>query len=134
MGRWDNNNDEGSHYKNRGKKTRDWIRIARYAIYGGFAIVAIVVLIVFIPRAGLSVEIFETGEDLSTISIKINNNNPQEIHDVTVAFDDNKEKKQIYNSIGPFSSIFVTPDKEDLDFQKIIVTADNGKLQTTKYR
>lgn len=134
MGRWDNNNDEGSHYKNRGKKTRDWIRIARYAIYGGFAIVAIVVLIVFIPRAGLSVEIFETGEDLSTISIKINNNNPQEIHDVTVAFDDNKEKKQIYNSIGPFSSIFVTPDKEDLDFEKIIVTADNGKLQTTKYR
>ena len=133
MGRWDNNNDEGSHYKNRGKKTRDWIRIARYAIYGGFAIVAIVVLIVFIPRAGLSVEIFETGEDLSTISIKINNNNPQEIHDVTVAFDDNKEKKQIYNSIGPFSSIFVTPDKEDLDFEKIIVTADNGKLQTTKY-
>ena len=134
MGRWDNNNDEGSHYKNRGKKTRDWIRIARYAIYGGFAIVAIVVLIVFIPRAGLSVDIFETGEDLSTISIKINNNNPQEIHDVTVAFDDNKEKKQIYNSIGPFSSIFVTPDKEDLDFEKIIVKADNGKLQTTKYR
>jgi hypothetical protein len=134
LGRWDNNNDEGSHYKNRGKKTRDWIRIARYAIYGGFAIVAIVVLIVFIPRAGLSVEIFETGEDLSTISIKINNNNPQEIHNVTVAFDDNKEKKQIYNSIGPFSSIFVTPDKEDLDFEKIIVTADNGKLQTTKYR
>jgi hypothetical protein len=134
LGRWDNNNDEGSHYKNRGKKTRDWIRIARYAIYGGFAIVAIVVLIVFIPRAGLSVEIFETGEDLSTISIKINNNNPQEIHNVTVGFDDNIEKKQIYNSIGPFSSIFVTPDKEDLDFQKIIVTADNGKLQTTKYR
>ena len=135
MGRWDNNNDdEGSHYKNRGKKTRDWIRIARYAIYGGFAIVAIVVLIVFIPRAGLSVEIFETGEDLNTISIKINNNNPQEIHNVTVAFDDNNEKKQIYNSIGSFSSIFVTPDKEDLDFQKIIVTADNGKLQTTKYR
>ena len=129
MGRWDNNNDEGSHYKNRGKKTRDWIRIARYVIYGGFAIVAIVVLIVFIPRAGLSVEIFETGEDLNTISIKINNNNPQEIHNVTVAFDDNIE-----NSIGPFSSIFVTPDKEDLDFQKIIVTADNGKLQTTKYR
>jgi hypothetical protein len=133
LGRWDNIDDEGSHYKNRGKKTRDWIRIARYAIYGGFAIVAIVVLIVFIPRAGLSVEIFETGEALSTISIKINNNNLQEIQNVTVSFDD-EEKKQVFNSIGPFSSIFVTPDKDDLDFQKIIVTADNGKLQTTKYR
>jgi hypothetical protein len=130
MGRW----DDGSIDTNKGKKTRDWIRIARYAIYGGFAIVAIVILLVFIPRAGLSVEIFETGETLKTISIKINNNNPQEIHNISVQFDEDKEKKQIYNSIGPFSSIYVTPDKEDLDFQKIIVTADNGKLQTTKYR
>ncbi len=130
MGRW----DDGSIDTNRGKKTRDWIRIARYAIYGGFAIVAIVILLVFIPRAGLSVEIFETGETLKTISIKINNNNPQEIHNISVQFDEDKEKKQFYNSIGPFSSIYVTPDKEDLDFQKIIVTADNGKLQTTKYR
>jgi len=130
MGRW----DDGSFVNNRGKKTRDWIRIARYAIYGGFVIVAIVILLVFIPRAGLSVEIFESGETLNTISIKINNNNPQEIHNITVQFDEDKGKKQFYNSIGPFSSIFVTPDKEDLDFQKIIVTADNGKLQSTKYR
>lgn len=130
MGRW----DDDWHYDRKDKKKRDWIRIARYAIYGGFAIVAIVVLLVFIPRAGLTVEIFETGEDLSTISIKINNNNPHEIHDVIVAFDNNTGKKQIYNSMAPFSSIFVTPEKEDLDFQKITVTADNGKLQTIKYR
>lgn len=130
MGRW----DDDWHYDRKDKKKRDWIRIARYAIYGGFAIVAIVVLLVFIPRAGLTVEIFETGEDLSTISIKINNNNPHQIHDVIVAFDNNTGKKQIYNSMAPFSSIFVTPEKEDLDFQKITVTADNGKLQTIKYR
>jgi hypothetical protein len=130
LGRWD---DEW-HYESKDKKKRDWIRIARYAIYGGFAIVAIVVLLVFIPRAGLTVEINETGEALSTISIKINNNNPQEIHDVTITFDNNTVKKQVYSSIGPFSSIFVTPEKDDLDFQKIIVTADNGKLQTIKYR
>jgi hypothetical protein len=130
LGRW----DDDWHFDRKDKKKRDWIRIARYAIYGGFAIVAIVVLLVFIPRAGLTVEIFETGEDLSTISIKINNNNPHEIDDVTVAFDNNTGKKQIYNSMAPFSSIFVTPEKEDLDFQKITVTADNGKLQTIKYR
>ena len=130
MGRW----DDDWHYVRKDKKKRDWIRIARYAIYGGFAIVAIVVLLVFIPRAGLTVEINETGEALSTISVKINNNNPQEIHDVTITFDNNTGKKQVYNSIGPFSSIFVTPEKDDLDFQKITVTADNGKLQTIKYR
>jgi hypothetical protein len=131
LGRWD---DDDWHYDRKDKKKRDWIRIARYAIYGGFAIVAIIVLLVFIPRAGLTVEIFETGEELSTISIKINNNNPHEIQNVTIAFDDNTGKKQIYNSMAPFSSIFVTPEKEDLDFQKITVTADNGKLQTLKYR
>lgn len=130
MGGWD---DDWRYYR-KDKKTRDWIRIARYAIYGGFAIVAIVVLLVFIPRAGLTVEIMETGEAISTVNIKINNNNLQEIHNVTVVFDDNKQKKQVFNSIGPFSSIFVTPDKDYLNFKKIIVTADNGKLQTTKYR
>jgi hypothetical protein len=130
LGGWD---DDWRYYR-KDKKTRDWIRIARYAIYGGFAIVAIVVLLVFIPRAGLTVEIMETGEAISTVNIKINNNNLQEIHNVTVVFDDNKEKKQVFNSIGPFSSIFVTPDKDYLNFKKIIVTADNGKLQTTKYR
>ena len=130
MGGW----DDDWRYSRKDKKTRDWIRIARYAIYGGFAIVAIVVLLVFIPRAGLTVEIMETGEAISTVNIKINNNNLQEIHNVTVVFDDNKEKKQVFNSIGPFSSIFVTPDKDNLNFKKITVTADNGKLQTTKYR
>ena len=34
MGRWD---DEW-HYERKDKKKRDWIRIARYAIYGGFAL------------------------------------------------------------------------------------------------
>lgn len=130
MGRWD---DEW-HYEPKGRKKRDWIRIARYTIYGGFAIVAIVVLLVFIPRAGLTVEINETGETLSTIGIKINNNNPQEIHNVTITFDNNTSRMQIFNSMAPFSSIFVTPEKEDLDFRMILVTADDGRLQTIKFR
>jgi hypothetical protein len=107
---------------------------AKYAIYGGFAIIAIVVLFVFIPRAGLTVEIMESGEALSTISIKINNNNPQEIHNVTVMFDNDTNRKQIYKSMSPFSSIFVTPEKEDLDFQKIVVRANDGRLHTIKSR
>src|SRR4029079_3181898 len=108
MGRW----DDDWHYEGKNKKSRDWIRIAKYAIYGGFAIVAIVVLLVFIPRAGLTVEIMESGEALSTISIKIKNNNPQEINNVTVMFDNNTNRKQISNSISPFSSIFVPPRRK----------------------
>ena len=130
LGEW----DDDWQFNRKAKKTRDWIRIVRYGIYGGFAIVAIVVLLVFIPRAGLTVEIFETGETLSTISIKINNNNLQEIHDITLVFDDDYENKQVFNSIAPFSAIFVTPEKDDLNFKKITVTADNGKLHTIKYR
>ena len=47
LGEW----DDDWQFNRKDKKTRDWIRIARYAIYGGFVIVAIVVLLVFIPRA-----------------------------------------------------------------------------------
>ena len=130
LGEW----DDDWQFNRKAKKTRDWIRIVRYGIYGGFSIVAIVVLLVFIPRAGLTVEIFETGETLSTISIKINNNNLQEIHDITLVFDDDYKNKQVFNSIAPFSAIFVTPEKDDLNFKKITVTADNGKLHTIKYR
>ena len=130
LGGW----DDDWQFNRKGRKSRDWIRIARYGIYGGFAIVAIVVLLVFIPRAGLTVEIFETGETLSTISIKINNNNLQEIHNITLVFDDDYKNKQVFNSIAPFSAIFVTPERDDLNFKKITVTADNGKLKTVKYR
>lgn len=130
LGGW----DDDWQFNRKGRKSRDWIRIARYGIYGGFAIVAIVVLVVCTPRAGLAVEIFETGETLSTISIKINNNNLQEIHNITLVFDDDYKNKQVFNSIAPFSAIFVTPEKDDLNFKKITVTADNGKLQTIKYR
>src|ERR1044072_95949 len=130
MGRW----DDDWHYEGKHKKSRDWIRIAKYAIYGGFAIGAIVGFLRFFFRGRLNVGNMESGEALSTISIKINNNNPQEIHNVTVMFDNDTNRKQIYNYMSPFSSIFVTPEKEDLDFQKIIVTANDGKLHTIKSR
>ena len=58
---------------------------------GGIAVVAIVVLSVFIPRAGLNVEIIERNDathSVKTISIKVNNNMPQEIKSVMVQFGD----------------------------------------------
>jgi hypothetical protein len=60
LDRWDEDKfqDEGF----RGKVRRNYIKIAKLGIIVGFVIVALVVLSVIIPRAGVSVEIIERGE------------------------------------------------------------------------
>jgi hypothetical protein len=103
---------------------------------GGFVIVAIVVLSVFIPRAGLSVEILERSEamhSVKTISVKVNNNNAYEIKDVSVQFGENG-KQRSFGNIGPFGAIFITPDPNELNFDKVIVSANGGSIQTIKTR
>ena len=136
MGRWkDNNNTSFFGFNPKGSK-RNYKKIAKYVIAGGFVVVALVVLSVFIPRAGLSIEILERGEGLNlvrSISIKINNNNPQTLNAIAVQFDEN-EKIHQFGNIGPFSSIFITPDQDELDFKKVTVTANNGELKTIKLR
>jgi hypothetical protein len=68
VGRWDNNSDK------RGTTLRINKKKIKYIILGGFVVVAIVVLSVFIPRAGLTVEILERSEamhSVKTISVKV---------------------------------------------------------------
>jgi hypothetical protein len=36
--------------------------------------------------------------------------------------------------MGPFSSVMITPEPQDMNFGKIIVKADNGKIQSVKFR
>ncbi|HSF01061.1 MAG TPA: hypothetical protein VLA48_09235 [Nitrososphaeraceae archaeon] len=130
MGRWDNNS-----YK-RGTTLRINKKKIKYIILGGFVVVAIVVLSVFIPRAGLTVEILERSEamhSVKTISVKVNNNNPQEIKDVIVQFGENG-KQHTFGNIGPFGAIFITPDPDELNFDKVIVSANGGSIQTVKLR
>jgi hypothetical protein len=130
VGRWDNNSDK------RGTALRINKKKIKYIILGGFVVVAIVVLSVFIPRAGLSVEILERSEamhSVKTISVKVNNNNPQEIKDVIVQFGENG-KKHTFGNIGPFGAIFITPDPDELNFDKVIVSANGGSIQTVKLR
>ncbi len=62
MGRW----DSGSS-KRRGTSLRLNRKKIKYIMIGGFVIVAIIVLSVFIPRAGLSVEIFERSEAMHSV-------------------------------------------------------------------
>src|ERR687888_5436 len=142
MGRWDDDNRFSGFGTRRGGSARripgKWsrVRIAKLAIKLGFIIVAIVFLSVFIPRYGLNTEIIQRSEGvgtIQTISIKVSNNNFETINDVTIQFVDNGRIQHI-GSMGPFSSVMVTPESEDMNFDKIIVTANNGTLESVKFR
>ena len=131
MGRWD---DQFDGFGGGGiAPRRNYIRIAKYVILVGFIIVAVVVLSVFIPRAGLNVEIIERGGIIGSIVVKINNNNFDTLNDVIVQFGE-QGKIQRIDKMGPFSSVMITPESEELNFDKVIVKANNGKIETIKFR
>ena len=129
MGRWDNDSGRTSPLRLNKKKIK-------FIMLGGIAVVAIVVLSVFIPRAGLNVEIIERNDathSVKTISIKVNNNSPQEIKAVMVKFGDTG-KLHSFGNLGPFSGIFITPEPDELNFDKVTVSANGGNIKTIKYR
>ena len=129
MGRWDNDSGRTLPLRLNQKKIK-------YIMLGGIVIVAIVVLSVFIPRAGLNIEIIERNEamhSVKTISVKVNNNSPQEIKDVMVQFGD-KGKMHSFGNIGPFSAIFITPENDELNFDRVTVFANGGNIKTVKFK
>jgi hypothetical protein len=115
------------------KKRRNYIRIAKFVILGGFIIVAAVILSVFIPRAGLSIEVIERGGIVGSTTIKVNNNNFNALNDVTIQFGE-QGKIQNIGDMGPFSSVFVNPEVGESNFDKIIVKANNGEVESVKPR
>ena len=129
VGRWDNDSGRTPPLRLNQKKIK-------YIMFGGMVIVAIVVLSVFIPRAGLNIEIIERNEamhSVNTISVKVNNNSPQEIRDVMVQFGD-KGEVQSFGNIGPFSAIFITPENDELNFDRVTVSANGGNIKTVKFK
>lgn len=129
MGRWDNDSGRTPPLRLNQKKIK-------YIMFGGMVVVAIVVLSVFIPRAGLNIEIIERNEamhSVKTISVKVNNNSPQEIKDVMVQFGD-KGKMHSFGNIGPFSAIFITPENDELNFDRVTVSANGGNIKTVKFK
>lgn len=138
LGRWDDNSKfSGSGWGGRiaGGRTRR-IRIAKRVIIIGFIIVAAVVLTVFISRAGVYIDIIQREEGmgtLQTITIRLSNNNFNSLNDVTVQFGEDR-RIQTIGDMGPFSSVTITPPPEDMDFDKIIVKANNGQVQVVKQR
>jgi len=129
VGRWDNDSGRTPPLRLNQKKIK-------YIMFGGMVIVAIVVLSVFIPRAGLNIEIIERNEamhSVKTITVKVNNNSPQEIRDVMVQFGD-KGKVHSFGNIGPFSAIFITPENDELNFDRVTVSANGGNIKTVKFK
>ncbi len=129
MGRWDNDSGRTPPLRLNQKKIK-------YIMLGGIVVVAIVVLSVFIPRAGLNIDIVERNDamhSVKTISVKVNNNSPQEIKDVMVQFNENG-KMHSFGNIGPFSAIFITPEKDELNFDRVTVSANGGNIKTIKFK
>jgi hypothetical protein len=131
MGRWED--EYGDTFGTFPKKGRDWIRIGKFAILGGFIILAAVLLSVFIPRAGLSIEVIERGGTVGSESVKVNNNNFNSLNGVSVQFGE-QGKVQMIGDMGPFSSVFVNPETDEMDYDRIIVKANNGEVQAVKFR
>jgi len=129
VGRWDNDSGRTPPLRLNQKKIK-------YIMLGGIVVVAIVVLSVFIPRAGLNIDIVERNDamhSVKTISVKVNNNSPQEIKDVMVRFGENG-KMHSFGNIGPFSAIFITPEKDELNFDRVTVSANGGNIKTIKFK
>ena len=97
----------------RGKQNR--FRLGRFIILVGFIVVAIVVLSVFIPRAGISVEVIQRSEVIGTmeiLSVRVSNNNFETLQNATVQFGENGRIQPIGN-MAPFTSVMITPDQQD---------------------
>jgi hypothetical protein len=131
LGRWDEDQFQDDGFL--GKVRRNYIKIAKLGIVAGFVIVALVVLSVFIPRAGVSVEIIERGGIIGSITTKISNNNLDTLNKVMVQFGENGVVQHLGN-IGPFASVFASPNPDELEFDRVIVTANDGNVRVIKYR
>lgn len=129
--RWDE--DKFQEDSLRGKVRRNYIKIAKIGIIVGFVVVALVVLSVFLPRVGVSIEIIERGGLIGSITAKISNNNFETLNNVVVQFGDNGMPQRLGN-IGPFASVFSSPNPTELDFDRIILTANDGDVRVVKYR
>lgn len=64
---------------------------------------------------------------MELLSIRASNNNFETLQNVTIHVDDNGGKQSIDN-MGPFSSVMITPNREDRNFDKVIVEGNNGTI------
>ncbi len=70
---------------------------------------------------------------MEIVSVKISNNNLATLNDVVIRFGENGTYQPIGN-LGPFASVMITPDEGDLNFDKVIIRANNGTTEHIKSR
>jgi hypothetical protein len=129
--KWDEDKFQENSF--RGKVRRNYIKIAKVGIIVGFVVVALVVLSVFLPRVGVSIEIIERGGLIGSVTAKVSNNNFDSLNDVVVQFGEEGIPQNLGN-IGPFASVFSSPNPSELEFDRIILTANDGEVRVVKYR
>jgi hypothetical protein len=129
--KWDEDKFQENSF--RGKVRRNYIKIAKVGIIVGFVVVALVVLSVFLPRVGVSIEIIERGGLIGSVTAKISNNNFDSLNNVVVQFGEEGIPQNLGN-IGPFASVFSSPNPSELEFDRIILTANDGEVRVVKYR
>lgn len=145
MGRWDSDDFESRSgggagypqpYGGRGRR-RNWVRIIRFAIIGGFAVLGIFMTAFFVSRAGLNVEVYDRGEAIGTVrtvSAKVTNNSFETMRGVTVQFGENGVVQEL-GDMSPFRGIMVSPHNDDnLEFDRVIATANGGEITQVKMR
>jgi hypothetical protein len=138
LGRWDKDDQSrgGGWGRKIGGGRTNRIRTTKRLIMIGLVIVAAIVLTIFLSRGGLYIDIIQREEGmgtLQTITVRLSNNNFNSLDDVTVQFGEDG-KVQTIGNMGAFSSITITPPPEDMDFENIIVRANNGQVQVVKSR
>jgi hypothetical protein len=138
LGRWDKDDQSrgGGWGRKIGGGRTNRIVTTRRLIMIGLVIVAAIVLTIFLSRGGLYIDIIQREEGmgtLQTITVRLSNNNFNSLDDVTVQFGEDG-KVQTIGNMGAFSSVTITPPPEDMDFENIIVRANNGQVQVVKSR
>ena len=137
MGRWDDDERGNDRYREDfGGRRRIGHRGIRRIIYIGFAVLAVIMISFFASRAGVHVALHERGEAIGTVQVltaQISNNSLETLRNVTIQFGDKNPVQQL-RDIGPFGSVLVSPEGEDYEFDRVIVTANDGAVNVVKMR
>ena len=138
MGRWDKKDhpSRGGWGGIIGGGRTNRIRTTKRLLIIGLVVVVAIVLTIILSRGGIYIDIIEREEGmgtLQTLTVRISNNNFNSLNDVTVQFGEDG-KVQTIGDMGAFSSVTITPPPEDMDFENIIVRANNGQVQVIKSR
>lgn len=138
VGRWDDEEKGYDRYRQGGGAGRRRIttRGVRKVIFIGFAVLGVIMISFFASRAGLHVALHERGEAIGTvqvISAQVSNNSLETMRNVTVQFGENNPVQSI-GDLGPFSGALVSPEGDDFEFDRVIVTANDGAIRVVHQR